>query len=84
MLDDRVCPACQVLLKVGTSTCSKCGRTVEQKTNISFIDLPTKLHPWFVRHFGSFWGGVTSCLLFLMLLLLLLFKVVMKLIESGP
>lgn len=58
-LDDRVCPACDVLLPEGTSTCVKCGRTVElAPTGILLIDGMRAVHPRLVEMFGRFWGNV--------------------------
>jgi hypothetical protein len=53
MLDDRVCPSCQVLLREGTRICGKCGRTVEfEKTHFGFIDWTRKIHPALVYYLG--------------------------------
>jgi hypothetical protein len=72
MFDDRICPACQVVLPDGSSRCVKCGRTVEQpKTNLPFIDWPTKIYPWLASHLGPVGGGIATFALFLILFVLL-------------
>jgi len=79
MLDDRICPACQVLLPDWTNTCVKCGRKVEpQRTGFSFIDWPSKVYPWFARHFGPVWGGVATGAVFLLLFLLFVGGILLK------
>ena len=83
MMDDRVCPACDVILPAGAETCTKCGRDVHLKTGLSFIDLPTRIHPWFVRRFGSVWGGVGACVPFLLLLAFVVVKLAAKLGQQN-
>ena len=71
MLDDRVCPACQVLLPDGVHTCVKCGRKVEpEDTGLHFIDVTRKVYPHLVRCLGTFWGRVLATMVFLALLIL--------------
>ena len=79
MLDDRVCPACRVLLPAGTRICVKCGRTVEPaKTRLAFIDLTRKLYPRLVHHLGPVWGVVAAVAVLLVLLALFLGLILMK------
>jgi hypothetical protein len=69
MFDDRVCPACQVLLRDGTRVCVKCGQTVEPaKTHREFIDWPQWLHPRLVSYFGPVWAAVFAVALSLIIL----------------
>jgi hypothetical protein len=61
MLDERVCPSCRVLLRDGTHTCPKCGRTVEAKeTGLGFFDLPPELYSSLVRRFGHLLAVVVA------------------------
>ena len=79
MFDDRVCPSCQVLLREGTRTCPKCGRTVEApKTHIAFIDIPHKIYSGLVRYFGPLGAGIVAGLVFLILLALLIARAIIK------
>jgi hypothetical protein len=71
MLDDRICPSCQVLLRDGTRTCVKCGKMVEpEKTHLGFIDWTRKIYPRLVHHLGPVGGGVVAGAVFLILLIL--------------
>jgi holo-[acyl-carrier protein] synthase len=84
MFDDRICPVCQVLLRDWSRTCVKCGRTVEpEKTNLSFIDLPSKVHPWFAHHLGPFWGGLATAAVFLLLILFFVGGKLLKTMLNG-
>jgi hypothetical protein len=68
MLDDRVCPSCQVLLRDGTRTCVKCGRRVEpDETHLGFIDFPRKLYSGLVHHLGPIGASVVAGAVFLIL-----------------
>jgi hypothetical protein len=70
MLDDRICPACQVLLREGIRICPKCGRAVEPEgTGVGFIDWPIKLYPWLAHHLGPVWGGLAAAVVVVLLFL---------------
>jgi hypothetical protein len=71
MLDDRVCPSCQVLLREGTSTCAKCGRKVEpEKTGLGFLDFPPKLYSRLVHRLGPVGARLVAGAVFLILFLI--------------
>jgi hypothetical protein len=79
MLDDRVCPVCQVLLRDGTTVCVKCGRTVEPaKTNLEFIDWPRAIYARLVHRLGAIWAGVVAGVAFILLLGFFVFLVVIQ------
>jgi hypothetical protein len=83
MLDDRVCPSCQVVLPAGRSTCPKCGRTVQAlKSGFAFLDVPPKIYAWLVDSFGPVGAGIVAGVAFLLLLLLFLGWAVMKSIHA--
>ena len=88
MFDDRLCPACQTLLKPGTRTCVKCGRTVEPaKTNLEFIDWPSKLYPWLVHHLGPIWAPIVAAAVGLILFVLFIGAFLLKFVAAhggGP
>lgn len=68
MFDDRVCPACGVLLPTGATRCVKCGRAVAPpRSPLAFIEWPTRVYPWLAARLGPAWGGVAAVLLFLVL-----------------
>jgi hypothetical protein len=69
MLDDLVCPACQVVLPEGRSICVKCGRKVEpEKTHLGFIDLPRTIYSYLVDRLGPVGAGVVAGVVFVILL----------------
>jgi hypothetical protein len=79
MLDDLICPTCQVLLRPGTNICAKCGRRVEPaKTHVPFIDWTPKLYAPLVHHLGPVWGSVVVVAVFILLLALFVGLVVLK------
>jgi hypothetical protein len=79
MLDDRVCPACQVLLRDGTTVCVKCGRTVEpEKTHLEFVDWPRTIYSRLVHRLGPVWAGVVAGVAFFLLLGFFVFLVVIQ------
>lgn len=82
MLDERVCPVCQVLLRDGTTVCVKCGRTVAPpKTQLELIEVPGQLYALLVGRLGSVGAGVVAGVVFLALFPLWL---AWKLLESVP
>jgi hypothetical protein len=69
MPDDRVCPACQVVLSSGVSMCPKCGRTVAPpETGITFIDIPGQIYERLKEHFGPVGAAIVAGVAFLLLL----------------
>jgi hypothetical protein len=79
MLDERVCPSCQVILRDGTNVCVKCGRTVAPpKTNIGCIDTPLKVYALLAGRLTPFWAGVIAAALCLALYLLGIFRLLVK------
>ena len=69
MLDDRICPACKVILREGTDVCVKCGRTVEPAT-LPSIDRTGKLYSLLIDRLGPVWGRLAFVLLFALFILL--------------
>jgi hypothetical protein len=83
MLDDRVCPSCQVTLPAGRSICPKCGRAVAPaKTGLDFIDLPRKIYAALVEYFGPVGAGIVAGTAFLVLLALFIGLALTKLIPA--
>jgi hypothetical protein len=79
MFDDRVCPACQILVRDEITVCAKCGRKVEPaKTGLIFLDWPGKLYAPLARHLGPFWAGVATFATFVLLLALWFASVALK------
>jgi len=80
MLDDPVCPSCQVVLPAGRSICPKCGRTVEPaNTGLAFIDVSRKIYSGLVENFGPVGAGIVAGAVFLLLLTLFIGLALMKL-----
>jgi hypothetical protein len=83
MLDDRVCPSCEVVLPAGRSICPKCGRTVAPaKTGLVFIDIPRKIYSGLVEYFGPVGAGIVAGIVFLLVLVLLIGWAIMKSIPA--
>jgi hypothetical protein len=83
MLDDRVCPSCDVVLPEGRTICPKCGKAVQHATTgIGFIDIPRKLYAWLVETFGPVGAGIIAGVVCLLLLALFMFKVLIKSIPA--
>jgi hypothetical protein len=82
MLDDLVCPSCQVLLPDGTHICKKCGREVQpEKLGVGFIDVPRKVYSHLVQHLGHVWANIVAGGVCLILVAIFLLK---ALIHSVP
>ena len=68
MLDDVVCPPCDIVLPEGRRVCTKCGTVVQPpKSRLFFIDWPQSVYAKLVSHVGSFWAGLIAVALFLLL-----------------
>jgi hypothetical protein len=79
MLDDRVCPSCQVVLPAGRTICPKCGSTVAPaKTGIAFIDFPRKVYSWLVGYLGPVGAGIIAGAVVLLILVLMVGWAVVK------
>ncbi len=76
--DDRVCPACQIILQSGTDICRKCGRKIEANKTLIFFDIPEKVYHYLVLHIGPWWAGAIAVLLAMILFVLILFKFIIK------
>jgi hypothetical protein len=79
MLDDRVCPSCQVLLPEGMHICPKCGKQVAApKTGLALRDLPRKVYTSLVEYFGQLGAVLIAVVVFLLLLVLIIGLVMWK------
>ena len=84
MLDDLVCPSCDVLLPDGTDICNKCGREVRPaETGHPFIDTPRKVYYHLVPNLGHVWANIVAGFVCLVLLGFILFRVFMELAPRG-
>jgi hypothetical protein len=71
MLDERVCPVCQVLLRDGTTVCVKCGRTVAPpESHLEFIEVPGQLYALLAGRLGPVGAVAVAAAVFLVLFLL--------------
>jgi hypothetical protein len=83
MLDDRVCPSCDVVLPDGRTICPKCGKTVPYaNTGHGFIDIPRKFYAGLVETVGPIGAGIIAGVGCLLLLALLIVKVLIKSIPA--
>jgi hypothetical protein len=79
MLDERVCPSCQVNLPEGRTICPKCGRAVPPPTTgIHLIDIPLMFYEGLERAFGPIGAAIIAGIVFLLLVALLVIELLMK------